>query len=139
MTVPISQLAVNQNGGVSASCFFFWEDLRNDGGTDGAARTYLSALLLMSRCATRPPAAHLYVSFHISGHICVFTVHIAGAQGVCMCTVMTPTCRFGLAVCQLFTALPTAPRGPLAPLPLIRGMNAFELRQKRAGHMPRMH
>lgn len=138
MTVPRSLLAVNQNGGVSASCFFFWGNLRNDGGTDGATRMYLSALLIMSRCAARPPAAHLYVSFHINGHICVFTVHTARAQGVCMCTVMTLTCGFGLAVRQFFTALPAAPGGPLAPLPLIRGMNALERRQKRAVHKPRV-
>lgn len=28
MTVPLSQLAVNQTWGVSASCFFFWGNLR---------------------------------------------------------------------------------------------------------------
>lgn len=138
MTVPLSLLAVNQNGGVSASCFFFWGNLCNDGGADGATRTYLSVLLIMSRCATRPPAAHLYVSLHINGHICVFTVHTARAQGVCMCTVMTLTCGFGLAVCQFFTALTAAPGGLLAPLPLIRGMNVLKRRQKRAVRKPHM-
>lgn len=82
MTVPLSLLAVNQNGGVSASCFFFWANLCNYGGADGATRMYLCTAHNEPLCHEAACSASLCKFTYQRPHLCVYSTYSPSPGGV---------------------------------------------------------